>query len=256
MPTITDNGVCIRRWDYSETSQTVSLFLREHGIIRGIAKGAKREKGAFSGGIDLLTRGQVVAILKPGRELVTLTEWHLEEVYWALRQRLAANRMGLYMADLIPHLLTDLDPHPALFDAFTQALADLGTDRPVELTLLGFQWTLLVETGYQPQLDRDARTGEPLPAEGATLAFSASAGGVIADPGTPSAAAAASDRWRVRPETILLLRAQAAGALPESPDPAVLKRANRLLGVYLRALIGREPNAMRWAFSDPGRAGR
>ena len=64
MPTITDNAVCIRRWDYAETSQTVSLFLREHGIIRGIAKGAKREKGAFSGGIDLLTRGQVVAMFR------------------------------------------------------------------------------------------------------------------------------------------------------------------------------------------------
>lgn len=254
MPTITDNAVCIRRWDYAETSQTVSLFLREHGIIRGIAKGAKREKGAFSGGIDLLTRGEVVAILKPGRELATVTEWHLEEVYWALRRRLAANRVGLYMASLIPHLLTDLDPYPGLFDAFTQALAGLDGDRPVELTLLGFQWTLLVETGYQPQLDRDARTGQPLPQERATLAFSAAAGGVVADTAAPPppAAGASADRWRVRPETIDLLRALAAGTLPERPDPAVVKRANRLLGVYLRALIGREPHAMRWAFSDPG----
>src|SRR5690606_40070296 len=81
MPTITDNAVCIRRWDFSETSQTVSLFTREHGILRGIAKGAKREKGNFSGGLDILTRGEVVAILKPGRELATLTAWQLQEIY-------------------------------------------------------------------------------------------------------------------------------------------------------------------------------
>ena len=42
MPTITDNAICIRRWDYSETSQTVSLLLRNHGVIRGLVKGAKR----------------------------------------------------------------------------------------------------------------------------------------------------------------------------------------------------------------------
>ena len=42
MPTISDYAICIRRWDFSETSQTVSLFTRESGIIRGLAKGAKR----------------------------------------------------------------------------------------------------------------------------------------------------------------------------------------------------------------------
>ncbi|MHC4990131.1 MAG: DNA repair protein RecO, partial [Planctomycetota bacterium] len=69
MPTIQDQAVCIRHWDFSETSQTVSLLSREHGVIRGLAKGAKREKGTFSGGIDLLTVGEVVAITKRGREL-------------------------------------------------------------------------------------------------------------------------------------------------------------------------------------------
>ena len=49
MHTLKDTAICIRRWDFSETSQTVSLLTREHGILRGLAKGAKREKGTFSG---------------------------------------------------------------------------------------------------------------------------------------------------------------------------------------------------------------
>lgn len=243
MPTIRDNAVCIRRWDFSETSQTLSLFAREHGIIRGLAKGAKRERGRFSGGIDVLTRGQVVAIIKTGGQLATLTDWHLEEVYWSVRQRLEANRVGLYMADLIHHFLTDLDPHERLYDAFTEALADLGSPRPVELTLLRFQWALLRETGYQPQIDRDAETGIELPPAPAGLAFSAAAGGVVAN-------TTASGRWRVRRATIELLRALAAGELPDTADLDTVRRANRLLGVYVREILGAEPPAMRWAFSD------
>ncbi len=243
MPTIRDNAVCIRRWDFSETSQTVSLFAREHGIIRGLAKGAKREKGRFSGGIDVLTRGQVVAIIKTGGQLATLTEWHLEEVYWSVRQRLEANRVGLYMADLIHHFLTDHDPHERLYDAFTEALTDLSSPRPVELTLLRFQWALLRETGYQPQLDRDAETGSELPPAPAGLAFSAAAGGVVAN-------TTASAGWRVRRATIELLRALAAGELPDTADLDTVRRANRLLGVYVREILGAEPPAMRWAFSD------
>ena len=65
MADVTDSAVCLRCWDYSETSQTVSLLTREHGILRGLAKGAKRPKASFSGGFDPLTCGQLVAIIKP-----------------------------------------------------------------------------------------------------------------------------------------------------------------------------------------------
>ena len=175
MPTITDQAVCVRHWDFSETSQTVSLFAREHGLIRGLAKGSRREKGNFSGGIDLLTRGELVAIVKPSRELANLTAWHLEEIFWSLRRSLPANRLGMYMADLVNRMVSAHDPHPALWDAFVVALRGLGGDG--EGTLLTFQVALLAETGYRPELDRDAETGGPLPDDGETLAFSPRHGG-------------------------------------------------------------------------------
>jgi DNA repair protein RecO (recombination protein O) len=243
MPTISDTAVCIRRWDFSETSQTVSLFTREHGIIRGLAKGAKREKGSFSGGLDVLTRGHVVAIVKPGRELATLTEWHLQETYRVLRQRLDANRAGLYMADLVHHMLTDQDPHPPLFDALVDALGEMTDSSKIETALLMLQWRVLEESGYRPELERDAETGRPLPQEGEALAFSARAGGVVVSP-------TGSDHWRVRRTTIDLLRVLSEGRPLEGSDAEVVRRANRLLAVYCRELIGAELPTVRWAFSD------
>ena len=88
MSTLRDEAICVRHWDFSETSQTVSLFLRDHGMLRGLAKGARRERGAFSGGFDLFTKGEIVAIVKPGRELATLTEWTLLETYPVFRRLL------------------------------------------------------------------------------------------------------------------------------------------------------------------------
>ncbi|MEY3021187.1 MAG: hypothetical protein RIS86_383, partial [Planctomycetota bacterium] len=81
MPNLVDQAICIRQWDWSETSQTVSLFCRAHGVLRGLAKGARRERGSFSGGIDLLARGEVVAVTKPDRELQTLTAWTLLQIF-------------------------------------------------------------------------------------------------------------------------------------------------------------------------------
>ncbi len=243
MTSITDIAICIRRWDYSETSQTVSLFGRAHGILRGIVKGAKRAKGKFAGGIDLLTHGQIVAIVKPSSDLAIITEWTLQEMYRGPRDNLDANRAGLYMADLVHHLLNEHDPHPNLFDTFSQSLSALEDTKSISFTLLGFQWAILCETGFKPELDHDAQTGEVFEGDESTYAFSAAAGGVVADTGT-------GDRWRVRSETIKLLRLVAAEQSEIDYPPATVDRANRLLAAYIREVIGKEPKTMIWAFPE------
>lgn len=250
MPSITDQAIVIRRWDFSETSQTVSLLTHEHGIIRGLAKGAKREKGDFSGGLDLLTEGEIVAIIRPGRDLATLTAWHLQQVHRVLRERLAANRAAMYMADLVHHMLIDHDPHPAVFKALSDALARLDGDPDCsELALLGLQWSVLAEAGYQPELQQDARSGATLKEGSLALAFSAASGGLV-NVNADDAGADAAAVWRVRRETIDLLRDHAAGRDVTARDAESMRRANRLLASYSREIIGSEPAAMRWAFPD------
>ncbi|MBT7657039.1 MAG: DNA repair protein RecO, partial [Phycisphaerae bacterium] len=115
MAILSDTAICMRCWDYSETSQTVSLLTKEYGIIRGIAKGSKRNNGSFSGGFDPLTRGHIVARIKASSDLATLTEWQLEHVWWSTRNSLQVNKASIYMADLVGRLINDQDPHTNVF---------------------------------------------------------------------------------------------------------------------------------------------
>ncbi|MHC5025406.1 MAG: DNA repair protein RecO [Planctomycetota bacterium] len=238
VPQIRDVAICIRHWDFSETSQTVSLLTREHGILRGLAKGSRREKGDFSGGIDLLTCGQVMAIVKPSGAMATLTQWHLHEMFPALRSNLSANRAGWYLADLVHHMLTDQDPHPHVHDALIEALRGLDADHGPAPAVLRFQWRLLCECGYQPEVDVDAETRAAIDESASTLAFSPTAGGVVTDTGD-------QDRWRVRSETVDLLRLLAADQ-PIAAQDETVRRATRLLATYIRQIIGVEPGGMRF----------
>src|ERR1043165_665148 len=124
MPTIKDQAVCIRHWDWSETSQTVSIFAREHGVVRAVAKGSKRERAPFSGGVELLTLGEFVAIVRQNERspesLATLTSWDLVEAFPAIRRTLDGFYAGSYFADLVHHAARDADPHPLLFDRLVQ----------------------------------------------------------------------------------------------------------------------------------------
>ncbi|MEC9234406.1 MAG: DNA repair protein RecO, partial [Planctomycetota bacterium] len=138
MATIKDQALCIRQWDFSETSQTVSLLGRETGLFRAIAKGSRRPKSSFSGGIDLLTRGDVVAIIKPGRELATLTEWGLSRVWWRIRRDVHANRVAYFMSDCASRMLDLQDPHPGVFDGLVQAMDQIENGDPSPCILTRF----------------------------------------------------------------------------------------------------------------------
>lgn len=267
MPPVSSEAVCVRHWDFSETSQTVSLFTRDLGMLRGLAKGAKRERGRFSGGIDLLTRGRVIALVKSGRELATLTDWDLLETFRHLRSRLDINGVAFYMAELACRMIADAHPHPRSYDALVTALRELAAPARIDAALLRYQWTLLDDCGYRPSLE--------MPPGASIIAFSPAAGGVIEM--APGVAA-----WPVRRETIERIRrleAEQGGAAegqatrgeegarePEGEldggasaeallaiaqaEAAATHRAARLLAGYTREVLGFEPSTMSEVFGS------
>lgn len=235
VPLTTDQALCIRVWDWSETSQTVSLFGRTTGVIRGVAKGAKRENARFSGGLEVLTRGEFIASIKNTEQLALLTAWDLQETFPAARASLSAFYAGMTMLDLVHHAVKDHDQHPALFDALLASLRELGEPGRDTWALLCFLWTLLVETGHQPELFQDAAGGELTDAR--SYAFSARLGGLTKD--TPQS----DGVWRVRAETVTLLRGLAAGI--QEGDRAAAQRATKLLALYFREVFACELPSMR-----------
>lgn len=244
VPTVRDEAICLRQLEWSETSQVVTLFARDTGIVRAVAKGARREKGAYSGGVEVLTRGEMVAILKSSGAMATLTAWDLLDPLPRLRRSLGAHYAGLYLADATQRGLSEVDPHPGLYDALVEALGSLGqgaqtsgevggADAAVSLRYL---WVLLDEIGYRPELGA-AEESAPI---------------VWFDPGAgrigPSGAAGA---WKVRAPTVEALRRAERGEAAEAESTV---RALRLLDAYLTHLLGR-PLPAAEAFFGPGGPG-
>lgn len=247
MPSITDDAYVLRHWPYSETSQTVALFGKAHGVLRGLAKGARREKGAFSGGFEVLDRGQIVAIIKSNTTLAILTEWSLSRRPRSIYQSLPAHHAALYIADLVRHALTDADPHPALWDAMDNAMISLDDGRDPMEVALRFQWVTLDETGHRPDLR------EPAGADPAwqVLGFDPAAGRLLPDPGPDHTG---PEVWRIRAATLDLLRgidhADPANLAELPVDGDTLIRANLFLASCLRWVLGRELSTMTALFDQ------
>ena len=238
MANLKDEAICIRHWDWSETSQTVSLFTRNHGILRGIAKGSKREKAPFSGGIELASRGEIVAIVKAHHTaggLATFTSWDLLDTFPAVRRTHLGFRIAMGILDALGQAMRETDAHPALFDGTVHSLQALDGPPVDQLAaLIAFLLLLLKETGHAPELTLDVRTGDPT-GPATVLGFSPFRGGVT-NLQTPEPDSATI--WRVRFETIELLRMIASESHHGANAPeAALKRAVSLLSAYLRHVL-------------------
>ncbi len=223
-----DTAICLRVWEWSETSQVVCVLTRSHGLVRGLAKGARRPKAAYSGGFEPLTTGELGVISKRGQQLAVLTHWELTRVLAEARRSLEVLYGGLYAVDLAGRLVQDEDPHPGLFDALSRCLPTLAED--AVLAVARFQWAALNETGHRPEVWKHAGDGTPMDLSD-VVAFDPALGGIVPDPGVDSPGV-----WRVRGPTVTCLRSIAKG---EVPDAGSLSRAARLLDAYAGWLIGK-----------------
>lgn len=254
MALVSDRCICLRKTEFSETSQILTLFSREHGITRVIAKGAHRRTKAgasrFDGGIDFLDVGEAVFSHDPARELTPLTEWKLQEGHLALRKSLRGIYLGLYSAELVGRLIEEHDPHPELFDRLERTLPELASARREE-AFLAFELDLLRESGYLAELFCCVACGTTLDDRGPVY-FSPSRGGMICR----NCEAAAPDRASLDQRLLRLLQGilrlpRANGSPQRLPhltrhqtDPI-----NRLLADQVQHTLGRAMRLPRWVLS-------
>src|SRR3984957_13706725 len=111
MPTEKAIALVLRVVEFSETSSGVTLFTREFGKIRGLAKGARRLKGPFESALDLLATCRIVFLRKSSDALDLLTEAKLERRFRPAKGDLAALYAAYYLAELLDELTDDNDPH-------------------------------------------------------------------------------------------------------------------------------------------------
>src|SRR6516165_2168858 len=119
-------ALVLRTTDWSETSRIATLWTRELGKVRVLAKGGRRLKSNFESALDLLTVCSIVLLRKSSGSLDLLTEAQVVRRFPRLRVDLLALHSAYYVAELLADWTEDYDPHPALWDEALATLEQLG----------------------------------------------------------------------------------------------------------------------------------
>jgi len=172
-------GIVLRRIDYSETSLVVHFFTPDIGQVGALAKGAKRPKSRFQGGVDVLTRNAIVFARRGPASLATLMESAILDDYVSLRADLERLTRAQYCVELVTLLTTEEDPNPPLYDLLVRTLERLssGSGHLVAHTIR-FEIGILAAVGYGIDWEQCILCGGDLGGKGAVY-LSAVAGGVV-----------------------------------------------------------------------------
>ena len=128
----------------------LTLFSREHGKIKAIAKGARKPQSRKTGHVELFMRSRF--FIAKGRNLDIITQAETIDPYAALRADLVRMTYASYAVELLDRFTVEEDKHSGLYDLLVDALGWFSTDPITFLAARYYELRLLDLTGFQPRL--------------------------------------------------------------------------------------------------------
>ncbi len=177
-------AIVLKRHDYGEADRILTLYTRERGKVRAIAKAVRRIASRKSGHIELFTHTDVM--LAEGRSLDVLTQVQTIEPFVALREDLIRTTYAYHLAELIDRTIEDGEASPAIFDLLRSSLDGLCRADDPSLVVRWFEVRFLGLLGYRPQLFTCVACSVSLTQEGNV--YSPVSGGVLCHAHAGSAA--------------------------------------------------------------------
>ncbi len=151
MALVETEGLVLKSYNLAEADKIVVLLTHDHGVVRGVAKGAKRLKSKFGSGLEPFSIVRVTYFQKEVQELVSIQNIDLERSYFAAASDPDFLDKFSYLADLLISFSPPHDPNETLY-RMVKACLDSAEQSPKSLSAIGvyFELWLLRLGGYLP----------------------------------------------------------------------------------------------------------
>lgn len=173
--TYRSEAIVLRRSNFGEADRMLTLYTKEFGKIRALAKGARKPQTRKTGHVELFMRTNFM--FARGKNIDIITQAELVEPYQQLRTDLVRMTYASYAVELIDQLTAEADRDSQKYNLLADALAWFAVAGDLMLTARYYELRLLSVAGFQPQLFHCVSRGESI--EEQDQFFSAEAGGLL-----------------------------------------------------------------------------
>ncbi len=145
-------AVVLRTINFSETDKLCTLYSRNFGKVKCVAKSARRLKSRYGAALEPLSYIKTIYFGKEGQELYRLNHCDILKSFQSVREDIGKLYTGVYFLELVDTLVHDGESAPHLFDFILEALRQIQKQKDLEILRRMFEIRFISLLGYLPNL--------------------------------------------------------------------------------------------------------
>ena len=233
------SAVVLRHSDWGEADRLLTLYTREQGMVRALAKGARKVTSRKAGHLQPFTH--ITVQLAKGRDLLIITQVETINAFLPLHDDLMKTGHAAYAIELLLRFsYEDEGANPSIFRLLVETLERLEKEDDAWLPLRYYEMRFLDAVGFRPQLFECVNCGREIRPE--DQFFSSLAGGVVC----PRCGEGLPNLGKISLETLKYLRHFQRSSYKDAsrarPGLEIQKEAETLMQGYFTYLLERELN--------------
>lgn len=165
MGLVETEAIVLRTYNLAEADKIAVCLTRGAGLVRAVARGARRLKSRFGAGLEPFTIVALSYYEKEGRELVSLRQAEILRSYFALAGNMETVTVLAYLSELVIEFAPPHEPNERLF-RMVNACLEAASGAPAEMEAIAryFEVWILRLAGFLPDvrhcIDCGRRFGE------------------------------------------------------------------------------------------------
>lgn len=236
-------AIVLKHSDFGEADRLLTLYTREEGKLRALAKGARKPGSRKGGHLEPFSR--VRLLLGKGRDLAVVNQAEALATHTELTQNLEALGYASYVVELLDKFSADHDENRGVYRLLRETLERLAAGVELRLAVRYYEMRLLDQVGFRPQLQTCLNCGKKIQPEDQYFSFAQ--GGVLC----PTCGKHAEWTKPVSMAALKVLRhlqrsTSYAEARRAQPAPAVQQELETLMNAYVTYLLERSLNTPRF----------
>lgn len=169
-------GIVLKTFDLRETSKIATFFTKDHGKVKGVLKGIRKDFRKFGSSVDRFSVNDIVYYQYSRSELHLISQCDLIQFYFMIRQDYKRNVAANYMLELVDTVMPLEQPNKKIYRLMLDYLQELETVKDIDKLVHIFQIKILALSGFRPHIDACVKCSKVV--EG-RVRFSLKAGGLI-----------------------------------------------------------------------------
>lgn len=172
-------AINLKHYNLSESDKIVVMYSKEHGLIRGVAKGVKKPKSKLGARMDLFVANKLM--LHKGKNLDTISQAEALNTFNKTRQNMDKIFYSMYISEVVNNFGVEDDPCSAeVFELLYNALNAISNAQDkvqILIAVLKFQLKMMKISGFSLELGHCLCCANSI--ENENMYFSVRLGGVI-----------------------------------------------------------------------------